>query len=839
MIPTIIHQTWKDNDVPPHLQTFQVSWHQYQPDWEYRLWTDIDNRTFLAEHYAWFLPIYDNYPMPIMRVDAARCFILHHFGGIYADLDYECLRPIAPLLDGKELVLGCEPEEHTQRAMAQGRGVDRILSNAFMATVADHPFWEHVFKEMVGAHLAPNPLDATGPFVLTRAYQSYPNTSDISIEPPAVLFPLDEGEMWDAQRKKTVPPKPPSSAYAVHHWQGSWWRIPEMRWHTHQLAKTTDLAQKTMARVGDMLDGEVRRKKEYLNERFFPQKQRIRDFMQVTGAPLPIAIMPEAATQAWYGALNQGKVVSRAIVDVEATQRFVEGLTDPPLVTAMMVTKGRPQLAQRSIHCFLNQTYPNCELVILDDDEEDTLANWVAALNDKRIRHLRLKSENRSLGALRNLAVDEARGAYVAQWDDDDLSHPQRFTLEMGLLLLHNADACFLQRETLWAPSLGRIAFSNRRLWEGSFVCAKIAMLSYPEVGKGEDSPVADGIFLNRRVIFLDYPQLYTYVFHDKNTHEDAHFAHHWAAATARYEGGSYDIAVRQLQNDLNIDLAPWIENEPASRYDRPVHIRPAARPNKLDAYSDILILTPVKNAAQHIPRYVHNLRTLGYPHDKLALAFLEGDSDDGSYELLTELLPELAAEFRSARLFKEDSGYQSELPRWAISQQRPRRAAISRSRNSLLMRALADEAWVLWIDADLQSYPPDVIEKMLAVQKEIVVPHCLLPDGRTFDLNTFKLKPGAAFWDWSPDIIDGILQPPMGHGRYYLSDLRDRECVELDGVGGTMLLVRTDVHRAGAIFPASPYRYLLDTEGFAAMAKDLGYTCWGLPNLEIIHPAL
>jgi GT2 family glycosyltransferase len=253
-----------------------------------------------------------------------------------------------------------------------------------------------------------------------------------------------------------------------------------------------------------------------------------------------------------------------------------------------------------------------------------------------------------------------------------------------------------------------------------------------------------------------------------------------------------------------------------------------------------VLILTPVKDAVRFLPHYIQNLNTLTYPNDRISLAFLESDSQDDSYQSLMSHLPELQAKFAKVKLFKQDFGYRTHLPQ-ALSQQRQRRGIIAKSRNILLSQALTDEEWVLWIDVDLHYYPPDVIEQLLAAEKEIVVPHCVLEDNedRTFDLNTFKLKPGAAQWDWSPYILDGIIQPPIRHGRYYLSDLRQHQCIEVDGVGGTMLLVRADIHREGLVFPNFPYKYHIETQGLAYMARDMGYRCWGLPNLEIVHPDL
>lgn len=836
MIPCIIHQTWKEKEIPEQVRPFQASWRRYHPHWEYRLWTDIDCRRLLAEHYSWFLPIYDLYPQPIMRVDAVRCFILHHFGGIYADLDYECLQPFDSLLAGKDLLLGCEPQEHTQRQQALVRGLDYILSNALMASIPGHPFWEHLFKAFVGAHLEPNPLDATGPFLLTRTYRETPDRNGISIVPPEVLFPLDESELWEAETKRAVPPTP-REAYGIHHWQGTWWRTPGIRWHMHQRAKAAEPIN-TRAVVGRLLKGMIQRNQVYPKKRLSPHEVHSHQLSTRVSSPIATSVLPEAVSGVWYQVMHRNEVVASALLDVRQVLRFVEELNQPPLVTAMMVTKGRPALAQRAVRSFQNQTYSNCELLIVDDDEDDTLGRWVQSLGDKSIRHMHLPPEQRRLGTLRNIAVQEAHGKYVAQWDDDDLSHPQRLALETGLVLLHNADACFLQREMLWAPGQRRLVISVRRLWEGSFLARKATLPGYPDKGKGEDSPVADAIALNQRTVLLDYPQLYTYVFHDRNTHESTHFELHWAAATTTYEGGAYDVAIRQLQDDMGLDLSPWIKGQPASRYDKTLSWRAFRHPPVLTTYPHVLILTPVKNSATDIPRYLHNLRTLHYPHERLAIGFLEGDSTDGSYEILAAALPDLAADFHAVHLFKEDVGYQSELPRWVPSQQRQRRAAIAQSRNSLLMRTLGEEDWVLWIDADVEAYPADVLEQLLATGKDIVVPHCILPDGRTFDLNTFKLEPGAASLDWSPYIIDGILQPPVGWGRSYLSDFPYEELVEVDGVGGTMLLVRADVHRHGAIFPVVPYQHLLDTEGFASIAKSMGYSCWGLPWLKIQHPA-
>jgi hypothetical protein len=128
----------------------------------------------------------------------------------------------------------------------------------------------------------------------------------------------------------------------------------------------------------------------------------------------------------------------------------------------------------------------------------------------------------------------------------------------------------------------------------------------------------------------------------------------------------------------------------------------------------------------------------------------------------------------------------------------------------------------------DVVEYPPDVIERLLATGKDIVMPNCVRDYGGTsFDLNAWR-----------------------DHGRRHLHDLRgEGPLVPLDAVGGTMLLVRADVHRDGVVFPPFPYgranpRIRIDnhwlgeieTEGLGIMAADAGVQCWGMPHLEIRH---
>lgn len=222
-IPRVIHQTWRDGNLPPVLAGYRATWQRFHPDWEYRLWTDADNAEFIARHYPWFLPVYRAYPREIMRVDAVRYFLLHHYGGVYIDLDFECLQAMDPLLTGRTLLFGQEPELHVRYHAAAGSQLNRIVCNAWMACVPGHAFWRHLFRVLQRNAGCPDTLDATGPMMLTRAVAQYPHQGEVGVLPADILYPMDKAEK---NRGAWLDPVFRSAAaeraVAVHHWHASW-----------------------------------------------------------------------------------------------------------------------------------------------------------------------------------------------------------------------------------------------------------------------------------------------------------------------------------------------------------------------------------------------------------------------------------------------------------------------------------------------------------------------------------------------------------------------------------------------------------------------------------------
>ena len=87
----------------------------------------------------------------------------------------------------------------------------------------------------------------------------------------------------------------------------------------------------------------------------------------------------------------------------------------------------------KTIHSILNQTYPDFELIIIDDKSLDNSVDIVNSIKDKRIK-LYMNEKNMGIAYTRNRALDLCNGEYIAIMDDDDIAPDYRFKDEVEFL---------------------------------------------------------------------------------------------------------------------------------------------------------------------------------------------------------------------------------------------------------------------------------------------------------------------------------------------------------------------------------------------------------------------
>jgi hypothetical protein len=133
-IPLVLHQIWYqgESQLPEKYRRYRASWQRHHPAWHCILWDAEMLRIHIAAYCLDFLPIYDGFPHDIQRMDSARYCLLDTLGGLYADMDIECLRPVDELLSGRELILS-ETDGY---------------NNALMGSAPRHVFWKKVFENL-------------------------------------------------------------------------------------------------------------------------------------------------------------------------------------------------------------------------------------------------------------------------------------------------------------------------------------------------------------------------------------------------------------------------------------------------------------------------------------------------------------------------------------------------------------------------------------------------------------------------------------------------------------------------------------------------------------------
>jgi glycosyltransferase involved in cell wall biosynthesis len=103
------------------------------------------------------------------------------------------------------------------------------------------------------------------------------------------------------------------------------------------------------------------------------------------------------------------------------------------LITVAMPIYNAGNYLRLAVQSILAQTYPNWELLIIDDKSTDSSLDSIADIRDPRITILR-DGTNKGLAARLNQAIDMAKGQYIARMDQDDISYPERFARQIELL---------------------------------------------------------------------------------------------------------------------------------------------------------------------------------------------------------------------------------------------------------------------------------------------------------------------------------------------------------------------------------------------------------------------
>jgi glycosyltransferase involved in cell wall biosynthesis len=102
-----------------------------------------------------------------------------------------------------------------------------------------------------------------------------------------------------------------------------------------------------------------------------------------------------------------------------------------PLASVVIPTYNRSGLLREAVESALAQTYPNVEVIVVDDGSTDDTPE-VMARYDGRVQYIR--QPNRGVAAARNAGIRASRGEYLCFLDDDDLFLPRKIERQVHVL---------------------------------------------------------------------------------------------------------------------------------------------------------------------------------------------------------------------------------------------------------------------------------------------------------------------------------------------------------------------------------------------------------------------
>ena len=112
---------------------------------------------------------------------------------------------------------------------------------------------------------------------------------------------------------------------------------------------------------------------------------------------------------------------------------------DRPEISVLMPVYNGDKFLAKAVNSILNQTFNNFEFIIINDGSTDNSLTILKSFNDKRINIIN-NTENKGITFALNKGLKSAKGKYIARQDQDDISDPNRFLLQIEYLEKHNID---------------------------------------------------------------------------------------------------------------------------------------------------------------------------------------------------------------------------------------------------------------------------------------------------------------------------------------------------------------------------------------------------------------
>jgi FkbM family methyltransferase len=205
VLPRKIHQIWLGGDPLPFHKKLAESWQKFNPDWEYKLWTDADVDSILPDR-----TMYDSMTNFGHKSDLLRYYILCQHGGLYIDTDFECLKSF---------------DDFTYLNFLMGVGYPSKVEfyNALIACTPGHPILINMIQSIttIGSGGARSVFATTGNYLFTEKFFEVVTqpVDGVLIMPTDYFYPYSNKPGFEIKSgRKYIKP----CSYAIHYWELLW-----------------------------------------------------------------------------------------------------------------------------------------------------------------------------------------------------------------------------------------------------------------------------------------------------------------------------------------------------------------------------------------------------------------------------------------------------------------------------------------------------------------------------------------------------------------------------------------------------------------------------------------
>lgn len=145
-------------------------------------------------------------------------------------------------------------------------------------------------------------------------------------------------------------------------------------------------------------------------------------------------------------------------------------------VSCIVITHNRVAYLKRAVESVLNQTYPDIELIVVDDASTDGTKEYGEELSKLGHKYIYISSsESRGGNYARNRGIKESSGEYIAFLDDDDYWLPEKTQKQVEYLNMHKDVGVVYSG---WGIDFGHSILNYRRIpdkdYQGDIVAKQL-----------------------------------------------------------------------------------------------------------------------------------------------------------------------------------------------------------------------------------------------------------------------------------------------------------------------------------------------------------------------------